>query len=320
MTIAYQDADKKDVHNRRPERLPKHWQSRRAGRQKPAPYEITAECGSAGNLLSQKDGQIALCNGVSKMVILAGLGDREKVNLPPVEFYVRKALNELLEQIFNHGADINHTYRGSTALQMATQCNDLAVVRYLLDKGADVNIRSESGDGPLHEASRNLSLTFVNLLLEKGAEVNAQDKSGNTALMEALSTGYVKDAYAPVIKRLLEKGADVNIRNKRDVGALEKAVWGHEPVIVQMLLEKGAEVNAQDKSGNTALMEACERGKISIVELLLEKGADVNIRNKEGKTALMKASDRKTRRVLKTYGVKNPWLIWISRICIRIAI
>ena len=63
----------------------------------------------------------------------------------------------------------------------------------LLDKGADVNAkRGDSGQTPLMLATLRGEADTVKILLEKGADVNIRGNSGKTALDIAEEKGYVE--------------------------------------------------------------------------------------------------------------------------------
>ncbi len=75
----------------------------------------------------------------------------------------------------------------------------------------------------LFEAANGGNVADVRNLLEKGADVNLKDNSGETALMKASREGHL-DAVKVLLadhldcaRILLEKGADVNARDKYDV-------------------------------------------------------------------------------------------------------
>ena len=64
----------------------------------------------------------------------------------------------------------------------AAKRGDLDEVKRLIENGADVNIKDNDGDTPLHYAASGGHLDVVKFLVENGADVNAKDKYGRTPL------------------------------------------------------------------------------------------------------------------------------------------
>ncbi len=56
----------------------------------------------------------------------------------------------------------------------AARSSDVAAVKSLLDKGADVNPKDKDGATPLMVAVQQGHLTVVNVLLARGADVNGK--------------------------------------------------------------------------------------------------------------------------------------------------
>ena len=70
---------------------------------------------------------------------------------------------------------------------------------------AGVNVNPNGAPPPLVLAAREGRVNAVRYLLDQGADVNARDNSGHNALAEATYF-----AQVPVIKELLARGADIN--------------------------------------------------------------------------------------------------------------
>lgn len=64
---------------------------------------------------------------------------------------------------------------------MAVGRGHLEMVKYLVEKGADVNAKAEfCRDTALHSAAAGGNLEMVKYLVEHGADVNAKDDDGRT--------------------------------------------------------------------------------------------------------------------------------------------
>jgi ankyrin repeat protein len=84
------------------------------------------------------------------------------------------------------GAKIDARSNLGNPLVLAVSEGRLDVVRYLLDEGADVNTRDDSGRHPLAEAAYYGRLDVIKELLLRSAEINAIGAQG-TALDIALN-------------------------------------------------------------------------------------------------------------------------------------
>jgi ankyrin repeat protein len=84
-----------------------------------------------------------------------------------------------------------------------------SVIDPLVIYGADIEMKSASGETPLHVAAQNNSDEFAAALLSFGAAVDEQDRTGATPLHCAIEKGHFN-----VAKVLLQDGADQTLRNK----------------------------------------------------------------------------------------------------------
>jgi len=90
-----------------------------------------------------------------------------------------------LGNLLGDGADINAVggfwQMHTTALGLAAFMDKPASLRWLLDKGADINKRDAAGCTPLLHAVINSHYRCVSLLLEAGANMYIADSGGKTA-------------------------------------------------------------------------------------------------------------------------------------------
>lgn len=173
-------------------------------------------------------------------------------------------------------------YNGKTALIWAALRGHKAVVRLLLQKGADVKVEDKIGGTALHWAAGTGQKAVVQLLLEKGADVNSNNKMG-TALCWAAQGGHEN-----IVRLLLETGADIQADSSGT--ALEWTATDGDEAVIRLLLENGADITNHTLGDETALHWAAEEGHNTLVRLLLEKGASVKSTALMGETALHRAA------------------------------
>ncbi|KAF7241356.1 2-5A-dependent ribonuclease [Varanus komodoensis] len=183
----------------------------------------------------------------------------------------------------------------SFELNEAVRFGSIETVQQLLEKGAEVNAKVESGWTALHSAVKADREDVVRLLLNKGADLHARKDNGATPFIIAGITGNVK-----LLDLLLEKGSGINEHDSNGFTAFMEAAWYGKEEALRFLYEKGADVNmrrvvdeekkAVNKGGATALMDAARHSYLAIVEALVtEMEADVNICDNQGRNALIYA-------------------------------
>jgi ankyrin repeat protein len=183
-------------------------------------------------------------------------------------------------------------------LALAARYGNIEVVLYLLEQGAEVDIRKDGGMTPLHHAVLYRQLEAARLLVAAGADVNLSYPPPDfTPLLVALALAY-KEEYrehtAAVVRLLAEAGADPNISSADGWSPLIAAVRTGNLELVSLLLSIGADVHHHDRAGNGALHHAVqvvspawhqEWQMAPVIETLLAAGADPAVRNHDGKSA-----------------------------------
>ena len=111
---------------------------------------------------------------------------------------------EMVQVLLDYGLDVNTQDNfGFTPLNFTLEYRskiDPGLVRFLLDHGADPNVRAiYSGNAPLHRESQSGRVEIARLLVEHGADVEVQDDLGRTPLDVATN-----EQHDEIIKLLLE--------------------------------------------------------------------------------------------------------------------
>lgn len=108
-----------------------------------------------------------------------------------------------------------------TELLWATYHGEMSAMRYLIEQGADKEVKNKNGRTTLMEAVRCSHLDVVRYLVEQGADASSLDDEGNSALMHLLLSDIAKneDSILPTAKLLLEHGAPPIQSNKQGKSA-----------------------------------------------------------------------------------------------------
>jgi ankyrin repeat protein len=223
-------------------------------------------------------------------------------------------------------------------LQAASEGN-LGKVIKALENGANVNAREQFGDTALNQAARYGHIAVVRRLVEAGADIENKGGADLTPLMNAALPSQPSASHFETVQFLLDQGARVSqdllssvqlriniLEENAEAGmvnpkAAEGWIWfikflqlaqikqvkpkteHHSALDAQLLsaayegklddlkmaIQAGAKVSISDDQDISALRWAARGGHTEAVRVLLAAGADVSQKSRLGWTALMQA-------------------------------
>ena len=112
--------------------------------------------------------------------------------------------------LYTHPDAVNdYAPDGFAPLGLACYFGQFEVARYLVLKGADVNMPSNNGFHvfPIHSAAAGSYNDIARMLIENGAQVNVKQQAGATPLHSAAQNGNLD-----LLILLLENGAETQVR------------------------------------------------------------------------------------------------------------
>ncbi len=139
----------------------------------------------------------------------------------------------------------------------AVRDKDGAKVMDILNKPGSVivNTRDPStGETALHIVTQRRDPAWLAFLLQKGANPDLRDSKGNTALLEAAQIG-----WAEGVQMLLAERAGVDIANASGETPLIVAVQSRDLPTVRLLLAVGANPNRPDNAAGLSARDYAAR-------------------------------------------------------------
>ncbi|KAM9113443.1 protein phosphatase 1 regulatory subunit 12C isoform 2-T2 [Pangshura tecta] len=184
---------------------------------------------------------------------------------------------------------------GISALHQACIDENLEVVQFLVENGADVNQADNEGWTPLHVAASCGYKEIAQYLLAHGAQVAAVNSDGEIPLDIAEDDGM----EALLREEIAKRGVDVAAakREEEELMLQDTRQWlnaGH------------IDDTRHPKTGASALHVAAAKGYIEVMRLLLQAGYDPNVRDKDGWTPLHAAAH---------WGVEEACRLLVEHLC-----
>ena len=204
-----------------------------------------------------------------------------------------------------NGADLTAKDRtGATLLHTASQLGLLSVVNKLIEKGAEINAKTNPTQAPsgrggggfrrgpsgeqtaLMLAARGNHLEVMRSLVKAGADPKLKAQDGSTLVMAAAASGHVE-----VVQYAYELNPDVkSVTNTKStamhaaISSLQVASPPEMCKVIQFLADKGADLDALDANGRTPVSIADLIPIDAVVDLLgkliTASGAEPHIKSK----------------------------------------
>ena len=203
---------------------------------------------------------------------------------------IRNDATEAALELLSHGASINiANLKGVTPLILASQRGNIRIVQQLLIRKANTSASTlTTGTTALIQASHFGHFAVVRLLLQSGANMEQANYKRTTALMRACQEGHTS-----IVHLLLEHGCHVNRTNHETMSALSLASHRGHAAIVRLLIEKGnANMDVPTCQKSTCLMLAVKRKFDHVVTALVGHGCNIHLKDARGRTAHDTASKR----------------------------
>ena len=154
--------------------------------------------------------------------------------------------NEVISMVVCSGCfDLFHLCQRSQiytkeSLFVAVEYCQLHLLAFMIENGADINIKNDNSSTLLHYSAEYCHLSIIKFLIAKGVNINAKTKNGLTPLHFAALNGNLR-----VVEYLVNHGADIHAKDEYDFTPLHFSAQSDHFAVVEFFVNHGADLNAQ---------------------------------------------------------------------------
>jgi len=194
----------------------------------------------------------------------------------------------------NISTETNHD--GANALLLvAPFLKDYTLIDYFTSKGLSINSTDTNGNGLFNYATKNGNIALLKTLISKGVNSNVKTKDGSNAMIFASQGTRRHTNTLEMFKYLESIGVSPNITTNNGTTPLHALAYKSKDIkVFDYFISKGVNINQANEDGNTVLINAAYNNDLPVIKHLLKQIKNINVANKEGKTALTSAISRNT--------------------------
>jgi ankyrin repeat protein len=162
-------------------------------------------------------------------------------------------------------------------LLVAFRDGNAGMIAQMLDDEPFLANETHGGMPVIHHAVHTRNVALIRILLERGAQVDGKDDRGYTALCSVIFGGFEKSSHnetTAIVRLLLDYRADPNIAvDASGFSPLHFAVQNDNRSAAEILIEHGADINSNLREWGTPLHWAECSGTPQMVKFLKDRGA-----------------------------------------------
>ncbi|MCK0156578.1 ankyrin repeat domain-containing protein [Cellulophaga sp. F20128] len=167
--------------------------------------------------------------------------------------------------------------------------NPLSTIKYLVEKGNDVNKRTHDSRTYIFWAASRGNLEAMEYFIQKGAKMNLKDSHGYSVSSFAAAGGQQDPA---MFDFFIANGADLkNEKDHHGANILLVAISRAKDLkFIDYLVAKGLDINTTNNDGNGIFHYAAQGGNIALLKELKKRGVNTSKNTITGENAILFAS------------------------------
>ena len=232
---------------------------------------------------SAKNGSYELVRYFAEMGIDINQSTSDKMNcLHIAALYGHLNLCKILKD--KHYFDVDTAAKdGWRVIHFSVRSGCYELVRYFVDKGSNIYLKTNDGKNCLHIAALSGDVNLCRTLIQKhNFDVNMTDNDGCTALHFSARNGSNE-----LFTYFSNMSININLENNDGRNCSQIAIiYGNENLFKRLIDKFDFNVNFTDNYGWTALHFCAKNGSYELFTFFVKMGTDINLKTKNGRNCL----------------------------------
>lgn len=157
-------------------------------------------------------------------------------------------------------------YDNYKLIHFVCEFSTLEIVKYLVDKGVDLEFKNYNKETPLHIACEVSTPEIIKYLIDKGVDLETKNYNEWKPIHLAC-----RHQNYDVVKLLIDKGVDLESVNEYGYKPIHYACIKSDLKIIKLLVNKGINLNAQTNDGTTPFEIVCKKSDYKIIKYFRNK-------------------------------------------------
>lgn len=184
--------------------------------------------------------------------------------------------DETLKYIFDHSDNLECRLNGRELIHVVCLYGTPSIVRYLIDKGINLEGNDDDSWRVIHYACRYSKPEIVKLVIDKGVNLEAEC-SRKWRPIHFICRYSTPD----LIKYIIDKGVDLEATSDIGWRPIHFICKYSTPEMIMYIIDKGVNLEAEISDGWRPLHLICYHSNAATIKHILKKGVDLTTRVKK---------------------------------------
>jgi ankyrin repeat protein len=195
-----------------------------------------------------------------------------KTNKKLIHWICQYSIPEIIRYIIDKGVDLECQDNGGwRPIHFICRYSTPDMIKYIIDKGVDLACQTNDGWRPIHFICRYSTPEMIKYIIDKGVDLDCSQDNGWKPIHFIC-----RHSTPEIIKYIIDKGVELECRNNDGWRPIHLICTYSTPEMIKYIINKGVDLECQTNTGWKPIHLICQYSTPDMVKYIIEKGVDVS--------------------------------------------